>query len=168
MVYHVPNSTPLCAYVLLIQWQPPHLYKIRNHSRSSEKRTKSIHFQKDRQRPWKYHLEWSKYTSWCRLYSLSVLCDTFSLSLALDLDKLYLIKWKRPSGISEFNQENDGFITSIHVIHISKNAASNIIKMMWTEMMELITRLKMLFRSKTAIKIRFARHNSKIKVFQRI
>ena len=54
-----------------------------------------------------------------------------STIIALSNQKTY-------SEISEFNQENDGFITSIHVIHISKNAASNIIKMMWTEMMELI------------------------------
>ena len=54
-----------------------------------------------------------------------------SAIIALSNQKTY-------SEISEFNQENDGFITSIHVIHISKNAASNIIKMMWTEMMELI------------------------------
>ena len=138
VLYHVPNSTPLCAYVPLIQWQPPHLYKIRNHRRSSETRTKSIHFQKDRQRPRQYHLQWSKYTSWCRFYSLSYMWHHFIILRVETSAIIALSNQKTYSEISEFNQENDGFITSIHVIHISKNAASNIIKMMWTEMMELI------------------------------
>ena len=143
VLYHVPNSTPLCAYVPLIQWQPPHLYKIRNHRRSSETRTKSIHFQKDRQRPWKCHLQspkysWSKYTSWCRWSLLFIILYVTPFHYLETSTIIALSNQKTYSEISEFNQENDGFITSIHVIHISKNAASNIIKMMWTEMMELI------------------------------
>ena len=61
----------------------------------------------------------------CRLYSLPYVHVTpfhyleTSTIIALSNQKTY-------SELSEFNQENDGFITSIHVIHISKNAASNI------------------------------------------
>ena len=51
-------------------------------------------------------------------------------------DYVLSYQWRKKD--VEFNQANDSFITWIHVIHISKNAASNIIKMMWTEMMELI------------------------------